>query len=313
MTETILVIGATGYLGRHLVSELHARGYRITALARNRERALGPGPFGSPALAGLVDEWVIGDVTNPAITDGICDDVDRVVSSLGVTRQKSDPWDIDFTANLAVLRDAERSAVRSFGYVSVLHSETGTSLTMRAKTAFAETASRSRIPTQIFKPSGYFSDLTDLLTMARAGMSLHLGTGETRLNPIHGADLAHFIVDRVPDAPGQWDVGGPDILTFRQVEELAFAAVGKKPHSVGVPAPVLRSAEWIADRMSPRVGNLTRFFSEGLVTDAVGLPTGTHRIADYFREQAAPASADSASDHHGPPSAPRASGADPVG
>ena len=309
MTETILVIGATGYLGRHLVSELHARGYRIKALARSRERALGPGPFGSPALDGLVDDWVIGDVTDPTLTDGICDDVDRVVSSLGVTRQKADPWDIDFTANLAVLRDAERAAVRSFGYVSVLHSESGTSMTMRAKTAFAETAARSKVPTQIIKPSGYFSDLTDLLTMARAGISLRLGTGETRMNLIHGADLAHFIVDRVPDAPGQWDVGGPDILTYRELEELAFAAVGKKPRSIGVPEPVLRSAEWVADRVSPRIGNLTRFFSEGLVTDAVGLPTGSHHIADYFRELASPASHHSTSDPH---SALGANGAESV-
>jgi len=286
VTENILVIGATGYLGRHLVTELKRRAYRVRVLVRSRERAQADGPFGSPALTDLVDEWIIGDVTDPEITAGICDGVDRVVSSLGVTRQKADPWDIDFRGNLAVLRDAERAKIRSFGYVGVLHSETGTSATMRAKTAFSEVVRRSSVAAQIINPSGYFSDLTDLLTMARAGMSLHLGTGETKLNPIHGADLAHFIADRVPDAPGRWDVGGPDILTYRQLEELAFNAVGKKPHSIGVPGQVLRSAEWIADRISPRISNLTRFFGEGLATDAVGLPTGTHHIAEYFREHA---------------------------
>ncbi|MGN8025763.1 SDR family oxidoreductase [Microbacterium sp. 22242] len=285
MNESILVIGATGYLGRHLVAELHARGYHVRALARSRERAEGPGPFGSPSLAGLVDDWAVGDVTDPETTEGICDGADRVVSALGVTRQKADPWDIDFRANLAVLRDAERADIRSFCYVSVLHSETGTSLTVRAKTAFAEALRRSHVPHQLINPSGYFSDLTDLLTMARVGVSMHIGTGATRLSPIHGIDLAQFIVDRVPDAPGEWDVGGPDTLTYRQLENLAFSAVGKKARSIGIAPSLLGPAGWIADRVSPRIGNLTRFFSEGLVTDAVAPPTGTHHIADYFREQ----------------------------
>ena len=55
--QTVLVAGATGYMGRYLVRELHQRGYRVRALVRSRDRAEGSGAFGAPSLSGLVDEW----------------------------------------------------------------------------------------------------------------------------------------------------------------------------------------------------------------------------------------------------------------
>ena len=56
MKERVVVAGATGYLGRHLVAEASDRGYRVRAIVRSRARAEKPGLFGSPSLAGHVDE-----------------------------------------------------------------------------------------------------------------------------------------------------------------------------------------------------------------------------------------------------------------
>lgn len=286
MEETVLVIGATGYLGRHIVAELHRRGRRVRALVRSRDRAESPGAFGAPALSGLVDEWVVGAVTDPATVSGVCDGADRVVSALGVTRQKADPWDIDFRGNLAVLQEAEAAAARSFGYVGVLHADGGTSATLRAKAAFIEVLRRSRVTPQIINPSGYFSDLAELVAVARKGLSVHLGDGQTRLNPIHGEDLAGFVVDRLGESAGEWDVGGPDTYSYRELEALAAAAVGKKTTSIGLSPRLLPPALWVADRMGPRIGNLARFFGGGLLTSAVGEPTGRHHIGDYFSDLA---------------------------
>lgn len=52
--STILVAGATGYLGRFIVAELHRRGYQVRALVRDLGRAEAPGIYGSPSLTGLV-------------------------------------------------------------------------------------------------------------------------------------------------------------------------------------------------------------------------------------------------------------------
>lgn len=92
---TTLVAGSTGYLGRFIVAELHRRGYRVRAITRSRERAECSGPWDAPSLEGLVDEWAVGEVTDPNFIADVAEGADNVVSALGVTKQQADPWDIE--------------------------------------------------------------------------------------------------------------------------------------------------------------------------------------------------------------------------
>lgn len=287
MSETIVVAGATGYVGRHVVEELDERGYRVRALVRSRERAEAVGAFGAPSLRGRVAEWRTVDYAHPDSIAGVCEGADRVVSALGVTRQKASPWNIDFLGNLRVLEDAERHGLRSFAYVNVVHSDSGTSLTMRSKYAFSQVLSRSAVAPQIVNPSGYFSDVSDFLRMAQRGVGFTLGDGSVRLNPVHGADLAAFVVDRMAGPAGCWDVGGPDTFTYRELEQLVFRIAGRRPHILRVGTGTAHGIEWIADRGSPRLGNLARFFLESLTLDAVGEPIGDRHLEPYLRSLAA--------------------------
>lgn len=286
MSETIVVAGATGYIGRHAVKALDAQGHRVRALVRSRKRAEEPGSFNAPSLEGHVAEWAEVDYFTPSTLMDVCKGANRVVSALGVTRQNASPWDIDFLGNLRVLKDAERHELQSFMFVNVLHSRRGTSLTVRSKSAFAETLSRSRVAGQIINPSGFFSDITDFLRMAQKGFGFTVGDGSARINPIHGADLADFIVDHLHDPAGSWDIGGPDTLSYRELEELTFSIVERKPRIIRVHPGALRPLQWVADRSSPRVSNLARFFFESLQTDAVGTATGTRRLKDYLESVA---------------------------
>ena len=286
MGELIVVAGATGYVGRHVVEALDGRGHRVRALVRSRDRAEKPGAFGAPALAGRVAEWRIVDFGRPETLADVCEGADRVVSALGVTRQKASPWNIDFLGNLAVLADAEKHGLASFAYVNVLHSDSGTSLTMRSKFAFTQALSRSPVAPQIVNPSGYFSDMTDFLRMAQRGMGFTLGKGSAKVNPIHGYDLASFIVDRIAGPAGTWDVGGPDVFSYRELEELAFRVAGRTPRILRIGNGMSRGIEWFADRASPRTGNLARFFLESLALDAVGTPIGERRLEPYLRSVA---------------------------
>ncbi|RMB58868.1 SDR family oxidoreductase [Tessaracoccus antarcticus] len=284
--DTVVVAGATGYLGRHVVAELAARGHLVRAIVRSRRRAESPGPHGAPSLSGLVAEWAEGEVTDPGFVTGLCRGADRVISALGVTRQNANPWDVDFVANLHLLADAEHHQVRSFLYVNVMHADIGRSLLLRAKSAFAEVLRRSPVAHQVVNPSGYFSDVGDYVGMARRGVAL-VPPGDARVAPIHGADLARFCVDRMGDVNGSWDVGGPDVLTYPDMARLAFEAWGKHPRLVTIPGPALTATVWMASRLGERSASLAQFFAEGLTHDAVGERCGTHRVGDYFREMAA--------------------------
>jgi uncharacterized protein YbjT (DUF2867 family) len=286
MKELVVVAGATGYLGRHVVAALSDRGYRVRGIVRSRTRAEGPGPFRSPSLTGLVDDWLEGDITDPAFIHGACEGARRVISTLGVTRQKASPWDVDYLANLGLLEDAERAGAGSFLYVNVMHASAGRSLIMRSKSAFTEALTRSPLAHQVINPSGYFSDLTAMLTMARAGLTLLPPELGVKLAPIHGADLAQFCVERLGDLSGSWDVGGPDVLTYREIAQLASAALGKRCRTVTIPMGAVRAAVWMATRIGGRTADVAQFFADGLTHDAVGERYGEHHLDAYFREVA---------------------------
>ena len=278
---SVLVAGATGYLGRYVVAELHNRGHLIRAVARDRDRARRQGPWGSPSLDGLVDEWALGNVTDPRFTRDLAADVEHVVSTLGVTRQKADPWQIDNLANLAILDSALKHA-GSFTYINALGGDRCPARLTRAKSAFAQTLSVAEINSQIINPPAYFSDMTEVLAMARRGLVTVLRP-TARINPIHGADLAVYVVDRMEEGrTGTWDVGGPDVLSWRELAHLAFDAVGKRSHILTVPAWALPPALRLTGLFSPRLADTARFMAWNMTRDCVAPTTGTHHLADFY-------------------------------
>ena len=278
----VLVAGATGYLGRYVVAELHSRGHLVRAVVRDRDRARREGPWGSPSLDGLVDEWALGSVTDPRFTRDLAADVEHVVSALGVTRQKADPWQIDNLANLAILNSALKHA-GSFTYINTLGGDRCPARLTRAKSAFAQTLSVAEIGAQIINPPAYFSDMTEVLTMARRGL-VAVFRPEARINPIHGADLAAYVVDRMEEGrTGTWDVGGPDVLSWRELAHLAFDAVGKRSRVLTVPAWALPPALRLTGLFSPRLADTAQFMAWNMTRDCVAPTTGTHHLADFYR------------------------------
>lgn len=278
----VLVAGATGYLGRYVVAELHSRGHLVRAVVRDRDRARREGPWGSPSLDGLVDEWALGNVTDPRFTRDLAADVEHVVSTLGVTRQKADPWQIDNLANLAILNSALKHA-SSFTYINTLGGDRCPARLTRAKSAFAQTLSVAEINSQIINPPAYFSDMTEVLAMARRGL-VAVFRPEARINPIHGADLAAYVVDRMEEGrTGTWDVGGPDVLSWRELAHLAFDAVGKRSHVLTVPAWALPPALRLTGLFSPRLADTAQFMAWNMTRDCVAPTTGTHHLADFYR------------------------------
>ena len=111
----VLVAGATGYLGGFVAREFKERGCFVRALARSPEK-LDP-------IRDKLDEVVAGEVTEPDTLDGVCDGVDVVFSSIGITRQKGKLTfkDVDYQGNLNLLREAQKAGVRKFIYVSVFN------------------------------------------------------------------------------------------------------------------------------------------------------------------------------------------------
>lgn len=99
--STVLVVGATGSIGRHAVTEALRQGYRVRALVRDPARAR--------SLPDRV-ELVVGDLTRPDTLAAAVADVDAIVFTHGSTTRESDVRDIDYAgvANVLAALDGRR-------------------------------------------------------------------------------------------------------------------------------------------------------------------------------------------------------------
>ena len=288
--KRILVAGATGYLGGYVVREAATRKLRVRALARSESKL--------EAVADLVDEIVCAEATEAQSLVGICDGVDWVFSSLGITRQtdRVSYDDVDYGANLSLLREAERSGCARFVYVSVLHPEHTIHTDMvAAKERFVAALRESSIESVVIRPTGFFSDMGEILAMAKSGRCYLFGDGSAKINPIHGADLAAVCLDAFEGADELLEVGGPEVLTQRQIAELAFSTLGKRPKLTKMPLWLVGGSMWVVKIFSRRRWNVTAFVFGACRNDMVGPQVGEHRLGPWFTERVAAADSPKAS------------------
>lgn len=278
---TVLVAGATGYLGRYICAEYARRGRHVTALVRNPARAVG-----------LADLVIKAEATQPETLKGVMDGIDLVVSSLGITRQADGLGydDVDYQANLNLLREAEAAGVKRFAYVHVLHAEAMAGVPLvDAKAAFVDALQASKMPATVIAPTGYFSDMSDILDMAKAGRVWLFGDGSQRLNPIHGEDLAGAVADATDAGLGWVDVGGPDVMTQNQIAEAAFAALGTQTRITHLPDILRRSVLRMLPVLPRRISGRARFFLTAIGVDMVAPRFGSHHLQNHFETLAADA------------------------
>lgn len=279
--ERVLVAGATEYLGRHLVERLKTEGCWVRVLVRSPEQA---------SLFDAVDEVFVGQVTEPSTLAGIAEGIDTVFSSLGITRQRDGVGyeQVDFGGNLALLREAERSGVRRFLYVSVLH---GAQLRDRvrllaAKERFVDALAASPIAHTIVRPTGYFSDMAAFLTMAMKASVMLVGDGRRRMNPISGKDLAAACVMAARAGTAELELGGPDVFTHRQIAVSAFEAAGRAVRIRRLPLWLARAMVAVLRVLTPQsVYGPFQFFVAVMGMDMVGETKGSEHLAEYFRER----------------------------
>ena len=276
--QTVFIAGATGYLGRFLCAHYRQSGWTVKALVRNRANAL------QSALA--ADEFVEAEATDADSLQGLMAGADLVISALGITRQKDGLGykDVDYQANLNLLEEAMRAGVDRFAYIHVLNADKMKGIALvDAKQAFVEALQVAPIASTIIAPSGYFSDMADFLAMARGNRVWLFGDGSLNINPIHGKDLAAATFEAIAAQKGWLDVGGPDILTHREIAELAFQALGKPARITCLPDWIRLAALSMVRRLAPfAVRGPAEFFLTAFGQEMVGAQKGEHRLKDHF-------------------------------
>jgi uncharacterized protein YbjT (DUF2867 family) len=284
--KSVLVAGATGYLGKFVVKAFKEQGYFVRVLTRNEVRLNEAGPFTAPALTkNDYDEVFVGEVTKPETLAGIMDGIDLVVSSIGISRQRDRLTfeQVDYQCNKNLMDLAEASGVKRFTYVSMQGAENIMQLAItQAHEKVVDALKGSRLQYRIVRPCGYFSDMGVLYDMAKRGRVYLVGDGSNKMSPIHGRDLARVCVEISEGDELQAEAGGPDIMTQREAAELAFDVAGNPPKITVIPMWVARGLVKFIALLSTQFGDLADFIVTAGEIDGIGPPRGTSTLRSYF-------------------------------
>lgn len=246
-SQRVLVLGATGTIGRAAVSALSQRGHKVVCFLR-------PGPGGRrerPEVKALPTGAALrfGTLHDPESLrrDGFCGEhFDAVVSCLASrTGAPADAWAVDYQANLNALAAAEEVGVRQMILVSAICVQKPRLAFQHAKLAFETALIESDVSHTIVRPTAFFKSLSGQIERVRRGKPfLIFGDGRlTACKPISDADLAAYIADCLEDESKRntiLPIGGPGpAVTPREQGEHLFALFGREPRVRSLPVAML--------------------------------------------------------------------------
>lgn len=278
----ILLAGSTGYLGSFVLRELLDKGFETRIVVRNRSKL--PKTIIESSKLEIADT----ELTNPKSIENCCKNIDTVISTVGITKQKDGLtyMDVDYQANLNLLEEAKRSGVKKFIYVSILNGDKLTRLKIcEAKEKFVSTLKNSGIDYCIIRPTGYFSDMSEFYEMAKKGEIFLFGNGEYKMNPIHGADLAEICTMAIQTEDKEIPVGGQQILTYNQIAECAFTVAGKKTKITHIPNWVRKTILlFLRTFTNSKLYGPIEFLMTVLSMNLVAKQYGNHTLNEYYEE-----------------------------
>jgi len=192
--------------------------------------------------------------------------------------------DVDYRANMNLLKEAKKSGVKKFIYVSVLNGEKLRHLKMcNAKEMFVEQLKRSGIEYCIVRPNGFFSDMSEFVKMAKRGRVYLFGNGELRANPIHGEDLAVVCVDAIDRPVNEIEIGGPETLTQNEIASMASDHLASKPKITHIPDWVrVTILKLVRLFTGSKVYGPVEFFMTVMAMDMLSPEYGKHTLKEYF-------------------------------
>ncbi len=278
--QRVLLVGATGYLGKFIVKELKRQAYWVRALSRDNKKI--------EPVKQYTEEVFLGEATKSETIKGLCKDIDIMTSSIGITKQKDNLtyMDVDYQGNKNLLEEAKKEGVSKFIYISVFNAEKlGNLKGVQAKLRFTEELKESGLDYLVVYPNGFFSDMLEYLQMAKKGRGYVFGSGEYRINPIHGEDLAEVCVDALTGEEKEINVGGPDILTHNEILTIAFESLAKTVKISRIPI-------WIRNFLLATLRTFTsiktygpiEFFMTVLAMDMIAPTYGKYHLRDFFFE-----------------------------
>ena len=249
----VLVTGATGFVGGHVVRALLAAGLPVRCLVRDPGRATGLEEQGC--------EVVAGDMTDPAGLRRAVEGVRAVVHLVSIRQGRDEQFERIMTAGTRDLVAAAKEAgVGRFVHMSALGvSEQTKDLVpyYRAKWEMEQAVQGAGLPYVIFRPSFVFGTDGGILPTFRkiaklAPVTPITGSGRQRIQPIWVDDVAAYFtraIDLDAATNRTFELGGPDVVSWDELWTRLKRALGVHRPSIHVPMALMRANALVTERL----------------------------------------------------------------
>ncbi len=246
--KIVTLIGGSGFIGRHIVRALAKCGYRIRVACRRPDLAGHVQPLGTPGQVMPVQ----ANVRFPASLAAACDGAYAVINLTGILASRSAQSfsDIHVFGSEASGRSSKAAKAQDYIKMSALGADADSTSEYARTKAEGEAKAKAAFPGAIImRPSIVFGPednfFNQFASLSRLAPALPLiGGGRTKFTPVFVGDLAEafsILVDR-GEARGQtFELGGPEVFTFKQILEFTLETIGRKRLLVPIPWPIAKA------------------------------------------------------------------------
>lgn len=250
----VTVFGGSGFLGRHVVRTLARRGWRIRAAVRRPDLAGHLQPLGT---VGQIQP-VQANLRYRRSVDAAVAGADAVVNLVGILapsgRQSFDA--VQAFGARAVAEAARGAGIATLVHVSAIGADAASKSDYARTKAAGEAAVLETVPgAVILRPSivfgpedGFFNRFAD---MARFAPMLPLiGGGATLFQPVYVDDVAEAVARGLEGgavAGATYELGGPDVVSFRRCLEMVLAETGRQRPLLPIPFGVAERLAGLTD------------------------------------------------------------------
>lgn len=219
----VLLTGATGVLGQELSPRLLDAGYEVRATSR------------SPPDNGEL-QWTAMDLVEGSGIESALEDIDLVVHAASNARGDSKAVDVDGTKRL--LAATEQAEVSNFLYVSIVGIDEIPYSYYQHKLEAEQAVERAPVPSTIVRSTQFHPFVAAMLSMIDRWPLWPIPT-KFRLQPIAAAEAAEAIVEyATPEPVGRVpDIGGPTVLSGRELAEAYREVRGRRRPIIRLPLP----------------------------------------------------------------------------
>lgn len=261
MSKLVTIYGGSGFVGRYIAQRMAKAGWRVRVACRRPNEALFVKPYGA---VGQV-EPVFCNIRDDSSVAAVMQGADAVVNCVGILNEvgRNKFQAVQHGGAERIARIAAQQGVGRMVHISAIGADAASDSAYARSKAEGEAAVLEHFPgAVILRPSVIFGNEDQFFNrfagMARWGYFLPVVGADTRFQPVYVDDVAAAAAKAVEGgvAPGIYELGGPDVATFRELMEQMFEVIYRKRKVLDLPPFVARIMAFGFDMLQAVTGGL---------------------------------------------------------